>query len=107
MPIETGYIAKWKDYPTDEIKIRVARPGPLGVPKKLWKLAKENKISWHEYEIMYLLHVLTDKKASEKLFEIARLLQDGKTVRLICYEKNPPCHRFTLKKALEIEMGII
>lgn len=102
MSVETGYIAKWKEYPTDEVKVRVARPGALGVPKKLWKLAKDKKISWQQYEERYKVHVMTDNKAHAKLMEILKLLKEGKTVRLICYEKEPPCHRFTLKNILEV-----
>jgi len=104
MKLKEGYIAAWKTYPTDEIKVRVARPGALGTPKDLWKLGTTNKISWHDFEIRNLMHVMTDEKAHDKLMEILKLLKEGKTVRLMCYEKNPPCHRFTLKKALEILM---
>jgi len=102
LPILEGYIAKWNEYPTDEVKVRVARPGPLGVPKKLWQLAKDKKITWEEYEMRYLVHVIMNDKARNKLLEVAQMLKEGKTVRLMCYEKNPPCHRFTLKNVLEI-----
>jgi len=34
-------------------------------------------------------------KAVAKLKEIEKLAEE-KDVRLICYEKNPPCHRFIL-----------
>lgn len=104
MPIETGYIAKWNEYPKDEVKVRIARPSPLGVPYDLWKLAKEGKISWQQYEERYTAHVMTDDKAHAKLMEILTILKEGKTVRLICYEKEWPCHRFTLKEALELFM---
>jgi len=97
-----GYIAKWKSYPTDEVKIRVCRPGPLGTPKDLGKLWEDKKIDWDEFELRYLLHVMMNDKARDALAKIVLMLRQGQTVRLICYEKNPPCHRFTLKKAIEI-----
>lgn len=102
MPLKEGYIGNWRNYPTDEIKIRVARPGALGTPKDLGQKWKDKKITWDEFERRYLLHVMMNKKPHEKLMEIVKLLKEGKTVRLMCYEKNPPCHRFTLKNALEI-----
>lgn len=102
MPVKEGYIAKWNEYPKDEVKIRVARPGPLGVPKDLWQLIKDKKIDFAEYELRYLLHIMMNVKAHQRLIEILAMLKAGKTVRLICYERNPPCHRFTLQKALTI-----
>jgi len=63
---------------------------------------KDKKISWQQYESRYLMHVMTDEKAYAKLTEIMKLLKVGKTVRLMCYEAKPPCHRFTLKEALEL-----
>lgn len=96
-----GCIVKWKKYPKDEVKVRVARPGPLGVPKDLWWLWKDKKITWEDYESRYLLYVMKNEKAHDALLDILRLLKAGVTVRLMCYEKNPPCHRFTLKNEIE------
>lgn len=101
MSVKEGYIGNWKNYPKDEIKVRVARPGPLGVPKDLWKLWEAKKIRWEEYERRYLMHVMTDDRAYAQLKEIMRVLKQGKTIRLMCYERMGPCHRFTLKEALE------
>lgn len=101
MNLKEGYIANWKNYPTDEVKVRVARPGPLGTPKELGKRWTDGKIEWHDFELEYLLHVMTDDKALTMIMEILAMLKAGKTVRLMCYEKKAPCHRFTLKKAIE------
>jgi len=100
--LKTGYIAKWNEYPTDEVKIRVCRPGPLGTPKDLGKLWTDQKITWDEFELRYLLHVMMNKKAHQRLMEILAMLKEGKTVRLMCYEREAPCHRFTLKNMLEV-----
>lgn len=100
--LKEGYIAKWNEYPIDEVKIRVCRPGPLGTPKDLAKLWTDQKITWDEFEMRYLLHVMMNKEARDALAEIVLMLKQGQTVRLLCYEKEPPCHRFTLKMAIEI-----
>lgn len=101
MDLKEGYIGNWKNYPKDEVKVRVARPGPLGVPKDLWKKLEAKKIDFEDYQLAYMLHVVMDTKARLALMDILTMLRCGKTVRLMCYEKEPPCHRFTLKKAIE------
>lgn len=96
MALKEGYIAKWKEYPRDEIKIRVARPSVLAPSEELLRDWKEGRITWEEYERRFREEILSNPKAVEKLKEIKRLLDEGKDVRLMCYEKNPPCHRFIL-----------
>ena len=93
--LKEGYIAKWREYPKDEIKIRVARPSVLAPSKQLLEDWKEGKISWEEYEERFRKEILSNPKALKKLREIKELAKK-KDVRLICYEKNPPCHRFIL-----------
>ena len=48
-----GYIAAWKKYPVDEVKIRVAWPSILGPSKKLLGDYKEGRIPWGTYEVLY------------------------------------------------------
>lgn len=102
-----GYIAKWNSYPKDEVKFRVARPSVLSPSKSLLEDWKNGKVSWEEYENAFLTEIAINGKAKRILAEIFCLLKKGNNVRLICYEKNPPCHRFTLinliKKMLEDE----
>jgi uncharacterized protein YeaO (DUF488 family) len=93
--LKEGYIGKWKSYPKDEVKVRVARPSVLGPSLKLLKDWKEGKIDWEEYERRFRKEILSNPKAVAKLIEIKRLAKE-KDIRLICYEKNPPCHRFIL-----------
>ena len=95
MTLLEGYIAKWKKYPEDEIKIRVARPSILSPTKFLLYAYKDEAISWQLYEESFRQQILENPKAMQKLREIAELSKT-KDVRLICYEKNPPCHRFIL-----------
>lgn len=93
--MKEGYIGKWKKYPKDEVKVRVARPSVLAPSKGLLKDWKEGKIDWTEYERLFRAEILNNPKAVGKLKAIKKLAEE-KDVRLICYEKNPPCHRFIL-----------
>ena len=93
--LKEGYIGKWKDYPKDEVKVRVARPSVLAPSLKLLKDWKEGKIDWDEYDQRFRKEILSNPKAVAKLIEIEKLAKE-KDIRLICYEKNPPCHRFIL-----------
>jgi len=95
MTLLEGYIAKWKEYPEDEIKIRVARPSPLAPSKFLLNAWKGVYIDWETYRDIFIKEMRASPNAMRKLREIAELSQE-KDVRLICYEKNPPCHRFIL-----------
>lgn len=104
MVLKEGYIGNWKSYPKDEIKIRVARPSVLAPSKELLRDWKEGKISWAEYERRFRAEIMSNPKAMEKLRDIKRLAEK-KDVRLMCYEKNPPCHRFILMEMIkEIEV---
>ncbi len=95
MPLVEGYIAKWRTYPQDEVKIRVARHSVLGPSKLLLDDWKAGRITWDQYQTRFIEEIEGNPQAQEKLDEILRLAQN-QTVRLICYEKGPPCHRFIL-----------
>jgi len=103
-----GYIANWRNYPEDEVKVRVARLSVLAPSQEL--LSEFNRLkkrygrerAWElsGYEERYKREILSDPKAMAKLREIKELART-RNVRLICYEKNPPCHRFILMKLIE------
>jgi len=93
--IKEGYIARWNKYPKNEIKIRVARPSILAPSKTLLTLWKNKEITWDEYTAIFRKEIQDKPEAIEKLKEIKQKAQT-EDVRLICYEKNPPCHRFIL-----------
>jgi len=110
--LREGYIAKWRKYPKDEVKIRVARPSVLAPSKKLLgdfkaaeregkesglKKLEARKLAWDkaDYERRFRAEILSNPKALAKLKEIKELAKE-KDVRLICYERKPPCHRFIL-----------
>ena len=89
-----------KKYPDDEVKVRVARPSVLSPSKELLSDYKKGLIDWNGYDKIFRAEILANGKAMKKLKEIAKLSQE-KDVRLICYEKNPPCHRFILINLIE------
>lgn len=108
-----GYIAAWKKYSTDEVKIRVARPSILAPSKDLLRefmaakreFMKKQGLSEHEarqaavgsmnFEQRFRDQILKDPKALQRLQEIKKFAKTH-DVRLLCYEKEPPCHRFIL-----------
>lgn len=95
MPFLEGCIARCKDYSKDEIKVRVTRPSVLAPKKDLFYSRKSKKIGWKEYKKRYKNQILKDPKAIAALVHLKNLAKD-RNVRLICYEVNPPCHRFIL-----------
>jgi len=116
--LREGYIANWKTYLRDEICVRVARPSVLAPSKRLLEsfmkiktLAMKKGLSeldarkeawiFSDYEEFFRKEIMDSWKARHKLAEIVKLLQDGKNVRLICYEKEPPCHRFLLMEIIQ------
>lgn len=108
-----GYIGVWKKYPTDEVKIRVARPSILAPSKDLLmefmaakkEFMREQGLSEHEarqaavgsmsFERRFRDQILKSPEALKRLQEIKKLAETH-NVRLLCYEKEPPCHRFIL-----------
>ena len=102
--IKEGYIANWHKYPKNEIKIRVARPSILAPSKKLWNDYKQGKITWYVFENCFLEEILNNPKALLKLREIAEISKT-QDVRLMCYEKSYPCHRFLLMDIIEALQG--
>jgi len=118
--LREGYIARWKDYPTDEIKIRVARPSVLAPSQKLLHEFMMKKKEWIKcglteiearrrtwgfmgYRRRFLQEVLKygNTLAEEMIERIVNTLLSGENVRLICFEREPPCHRFILKEIIE------
>ena len=65
----------------------------LGLPeiKAKWE-------AWHKsgYKRRYLDHIKNNPHSQKMIQKIRDFLKEGKDVYLVCYEKNPPCHRFLL-----------
>ena len=115
--LKESYISNWRNLPEDAVKIRVARPSVLAPSKtlfsaflkakKVW-IAKglteleARKKAWEEvdYEERFRREVLNNLKAMARLREIRELAKE-REVYLICYEKEPPCHRFVLIEMAE------
>lgn len=56
---------------------------------------KNGNITWEEYTKLYNKQLKT-KKAKKDLDLIKSLLDRGHDVWIMCWEKNPPCHRFLI-----------
>ena len=108
--IETGYFAKIKDYPEDDVLICVSLKYPWFIdrllmvhlhevtPSKiLLDTWKQELCDWEEYEKMYRLEM--NNSFSQKA--IRSLRRDDMTYRLMCWEKEPPCHRFILEDIID------
>ena len=94
--LKEGYLAKIRTYPKNEIKIVVTRTAK-SVLAPSWDLLNDYKdklIDWQEYERRFR----KEMKSPEAVKEMQRIKELAKTkdIRLICYEKNYPCHRFIL-----------
>jgi len=102
--LKEAYIALWKKYPTDEVKIMVARPSVLSPSKVLLEDYRNGRIDWAEYERRFRKEIRSNREALVKLVDIWCLAKES-DVRLMCYEKNPPCHRFVLMDLVKEMFG--
>lgn len=90
--LKEGYIANWKKYPKNEIKIRVARPHLLSPSEGLLWLYKEGLFDWERYEDEFIKQ-MANPECLVELYNINEL-SCYVDVRLMCYEKDPNrCHR--------------
>lgn len=107
--LRTGYLAKYNDYPDDEEKILVMRGrgnDELAPSEQLLEMWKNGEIDWEEYKSIFRDEMCAEESI-ERMREIAKKLLNGKNVRLICYEKEPPCHRFVLKRLILRELALL
>lgn len=106
--ITEGYFGQIKNYPETDVLICVARKYPWFIKKgrmehakalapgtNLLKSWKNGDITWEEYEKHFRATML-HYTVSLGLFRYLGDLAKDKTVRLMCWEKEPPCHRFIL-----------
>jgi len=93
--LKESYISQWNKLPNDAVKVRVARPSILSASKGLYDEYKKGAIDWKEFEERFRKEMLGNPKAVAELKRLQKLSKE-KDVYLICYEKNPPCHRFLL-----------
>ena len=109
--IETGYFGNLKNYPENDMFIVVSRYYPRwvrkGLPfhpelapsKELLDDWKTGGLGWKAYESRYRKE-MQSKESQETITDLAWASQCD-DFRLLCYEKNPPCHRFILKDLIE------
>ncbi len=64
-----------------------------------WKKSAKTEEDWKNYKRDYYKSKLS-KLDAKKVYE------DLKDAVLLCYEKEPPCHRFLVAEWIEKELGI-
>ncbi len=73
----------------------------LSPSKELLHYAKENEISFEDYEIFFINEISENPEAKKRINEIREIAKD-KVVFLVCYERDPEvCHRSIVKKIIE------
>lgn len=104
--VKEGYFGNFKNYPENEMFIVVSRYYPRflgrGLPfrprlapsKELLADYKAGALSWEDYEKRYR-EEMQNEKSKQAIDDLAWASQYD-TFRLLCYEKDPPCHRFIL-----------
>lgn len=73
----------------------------LSPSKCLLNYAKENEISFKEYEKLFVKEIKKNPEAKKRINELREIAKD-KVVFLVCFEKDPSvCHRSIVKKIIE------
>ncbi len=110
--IDTGYFAKIKTYPETDILIVVSRYYPrwlkqgllfkpeFAPSKGLLEDWKAGLITWPEYEARYRAE-MDDPLIQRRIMQYAQRTRSKQVHRFLCYERDPPCHRFILKDIIE------
>ena len=115
--ITEGYFAKVKDYPETDWLLCVSLKYPwfvkrdrmghfdrLAPSKALLSDWKSGGISWEDYEKRFR-EEMTHMAPERDLAYLGLKDAHGETVRLLCWEKNPPCHRFILLDMIQSSSG--
>ena len=104
--LKEGYFANVKNYSRDDMPIVVTRYYPrwlgsgyrfhpeLSPSKKLLADWKKGKIDWEQYEVRFRREMEAGK--GKMMIDNLAWESQYETIRLLCYEKEPPCHRFIL-----------
>jgi len=107
--ITEGYFGNLKNYPETDWFICISRKWPWFVKKdrmshflslapsqELLDDYKSGICNWEIYENVYRQEIESSDAAMHDIAWIGIKDCQGETVRLMCWEKNPPCHRFIL-----------
>lgn len=100
--IKESYLGNWREWKQaeghKEIITRTAK-SVLAPSKELLDDWKNKKINWDEYSERYKKEIL-NPIAQKRIRELIAMSKK-QDVWLICYEKEPPCHRFILMEVIK------
>jgi uncharacterized protein YeaO (DUF488 family) len=104
---------------SDGLRILIARYRPRALPKskenwnKWWKdlapskalhkdYMKEKAIDWHEYKRRFIIEIINNPEALDKIQEL-RQLSKNKDVTLLChcYNVGNHCHRYLIRDMIK------
>ena len=71
---------------------------------------KEHALNWDEFRFYYYDEIANNPKAARPFNELRELDKAGKTITLLCWERNDEykeCHRFLLQSVLLWEKNLV
>jgi uncharacterized protein YeaO (DUF488 family) len=105
--------------PDDDLRILIARYRPKALPKHMenwnewWKdlapsnalhkdYMKEKAIAWNEYKRRFIIEIINNPEALDKIQEL-RQLSKNKDVTLLChcYNMGNHCHRYLIRDMIK------
>ena len=108
--IYSTYFAKLSKLPSSIIPVAICRVPPKWYGGKLYqKIAPSEQMLWEfkrsmnlsRYEERYALEVLYGLNAHEVANDLMRIA-GSEDVAMVCFEKQPPCHRFWVNEWLNM-----
>ncbi len=107
--ITEGYFGNIKNYPETDWLLCISRKRPWFIKKDKMShfpsLApsqdllddwKTGGLGWEAYEMRYRREIESSEQAKRDIAWIGIKDCQDEAVRLLCWEKSPPCHRFIL-----------
>lgn len=68
----------------------------LGPATAQLRALKEGSLLWPSFALAYLERLRSDPATHEALAQVRALEENSGKVTLLCWEREPPCHRFLL-----------
>ena len=113
-----SYYSNYRNFHEDWILVPVSRIVPrwvdydyyaksLSPSQKLLNEYKYEDLSWDEFIPKFINELSNNDGVERDLKKIQKLLEEGKEVCLLCYEKGNKCHRFILAELFTSEYSVV